>query len=550
MKLGPRLGILVAAAALVPLGVVTAAVAGVAERAVTEAILRAETTTARASAAAVAARLDDVERLVRVQAGGYRLDTATDEARAAFVIATWRLLPPGSTVALLDASGEEAAPPVGAADAGDPQRLAAFRSARPGSAPPGELVLGTPYTPAGSPSAVVDLAVGSPRDDGFVLVAELPLAPLAEDLGPAVGAEREIALVDRDGRVLAHAGTPGLLEPTRLRGALGSALADFRYVSAGGVAVLAASAEVPDRPWVVVVAEPAAAVGVTATAIRARAAYIGAVAMLFAIGAGVLVAGTITRPVRSLVAAARDLGAGAFARRVAPHGTGELDELGQAFNRMAEALGREAALVQAGQVRAVSELGAGLAHALNNPLAGVLGALQLVRDRTPTPDPLLLAAETEAQRCRAILADMLRTTTPPAPGRAGADDLARLVDEAVGLAGVALAARRVRLAWTRPPAPVAVHVDGPRVVHALVQLLAAAGGLAGPDGALRVEVAAEPDGGCVRVGILAPGISEDRMRAGGLAAWAARAALADAGGLFVPGGPPTAWDVRFAAEAP
>jgi signal transduction histidine kinase len=291
-------------------------------------------------------------------------------------------------------------------------------------------------------------------------------------------------------------------------------------------------------------------VGVTASAIRSRAGYIGAVAMLFAIGAGVLVAGTITRPVRSLVAAARGLGGGDFARRVAPHGTGELDELGEAFNRMAEALGREASLVQAGQIRAVGELGAGLAHALNNPLAGVLGALQLVRGRAPTPDPLLVAAETEAQRCREILADMLRTTTPPAPGLSRAEDLGALVDEAVRLATVALAARRVRLEWVLPTTPVAVRVDGPRVVHALVQLLAAAGGLAGPEGVLRVEVSGEADGGAVRIGILSPEVSEDRMRAGGLAAWGARAALADAGALFVPGGSPTTWDVRFEAGVP
>ncbi len=549
MRIGLRLGALVAAASLVPLGVVTAAVAGVAERAVTDAILRAETTTARASAAAVAARLDDVERLVRVQAGGYRLDTATDEARAAFVVATWRLMPPGTTVALLDASGEEVAPPVGAADPSDPSRLAAFRAARPASAPPGELVLGTPHVPVGATSAVVDLAVGSPRDDGFVLVAELPLAPLAEDLGTAVGAEREIALVDRDGRVLAHAGMPGLLEPARLRGALGSALADFRYESAAGVSVLAASAEVPNRPWVVVVAEPAAAVGVTSSAIRDRAVYIGAVAMLFAVGAGVLVAGTITRPVRRLVAAARALGGGDFGRRVPPHGTGELDELGVAFNRMAEALGREASLVQAGQVRAVGELGAGLAHALNNPLAGVLGALQLVRTRDASPDPLLVAAEAEAQRCREILVDMLRTSTVPVHGTPRDEDLVRVVDEAVGLVRAALAARRVRVDWTPAADPSPVRIDGPRVVHALVQFLAAAGGLAGPDGVLHVEVVTDGDAGRVRVGMPAADVPEDRMRAGGLAVWGARAALADAGGLFLPGGPPTTWDVRFGEVA-
>jgi hypothetical protein len=112
-----------------------------------------------------------------------------------------------------------------------------------------------------------------------------------------------------------------------------------------------------------------------------------------------------------------------------------------------------------------------------------------------------------------------------------------------------LVARRVRIDWTPPVAPATVRVDGPRVVHALVQFLAAAGGLAGPDGVLHVEVVAEGTGGRVRVGMPAADVPEDRMHAGGLAVWGARAALADAGGLFLPGGPPTAWDVRFGEVA-
>lgn len=67
-------------------------------------------------------------------------------------------------------------------------------------------------------------------------------------------------------------------------------------------------------------------------------------------------------------------------------------------------------LVQVGQFQAIAEVGAGLAHELNNPIAAILGYLQVTKAKTESPSPLLLRVEQEALRCREVVSTMQRFT--------------------------------------------------------------------------------------------------------------------------------------------
>lgn len=67
---------------------------------------------------------------------------------------------------------------------------------------------------------------------------------------------------------------------------------------------------------------------------------------LVAVGVAVFVAGSVSRPVAAMAAAARRVAGGDFSARVAPHGGREVVALGDAFNRMQEALAaREARIL-------------------------------------------------------------------------------------------------------------------------------------------------------------------------------------------------------------
>ena len=579
MRIRARLVLFVGVAAIVPLGLVTLAVVRETERAVTDALLRAEIASAQATADAVGRRLEDLTRVVRVQVGGFRLDTATDDAREAFVLATWRLLPEGSAAGLVDASGVEVVPWVGFSAGPDasPDRVAAdpavararervaaapgtsraerVRALLPAPGGPGEVVFGTPRVEPDADGAVVSIVGANAGEDGLALAVEVPLAVLSAELSATAGVDREVAVLTVDGLVLARAGRNDLLEIDRVRALLGSGTMDFRYATAAGVPVLAACAPVPGQRWVVVVVEPVAAVGVTAAAIRARAAYIGVAAILFAVAAGWSFAASLTRPVVALHRAAAALGRGAFDARVdADAGGGELAELGQAFNRMASDLGAQAQRVQGGQVAAVGELASGLAHALNNPLTGVLSAVQLASDEATAlgpaaahVGPLLEVARGAAEQCRRVLQRVGRVSETGATDAPAVVDLRALVTSAArdASSGADLLAPHA----PDGEGPAWVYVDVERVRGFLAQFLVASRGLSHATSITTWSVSQRAERQILRVEVSPARADDDALRASGLDLWSARVGLATCGAVVTDLAAPgmRGWELSFAS---
>jgi signal transduction histidine kinase len=91
----------------------------------------------------------------------------------------------------------------------------------------------------------------------------------------------------------------------------------------------------------------------------------GGAALIVAMLLILLVSRSVTRPLTQLAAAAEDIAAGNYSRRVGFHGDDEIGLLGSAFNRMAEAVERAR--------RVQREFLANVSHELKTPLTSLIG---------------------------------------------------------------------------------------------------------------------------------------------------------------------------------
>jgi len=91
---------------------------------------------------------------------------------------------------------------------------------------------------------------------------------------------------------------------------------------------------------------------------------------------------------------------------------GEMQRLRDNAEHRAEEIKRlQASILESGKLSAIGELGAGVAHELNNPVGGILGLTQLMLRKKSEDDSdrkFLQRIENEARRCKVITDNLLR----------------------------------------------------------------------------------------------------------------------------------------------
>lgn len=121
--------------------------------------------------------------------------------------------------------------------------------------------------------------------------------------------------------------------------------------------------------------------------------------VLIALVLGILLAGTLTRPVKELTAATRAMAGGQLEQQVPVRSTDELGELAVSFNQMS------ADLVCANQLR--RHMTADIAHDLRNPLTVIGGYLESLQDGKLQPTPERLATmQVEVQHLQRLVEDL------------------------------------------------------------------------------------------------------------------------------------------------
>ncbi|BCR05818.1 hypothetical protein DESUT3_28870 [Desulfuromonas versatilis] len=161
----------------------------------------------------------------------------------------------------------------------------------------------------------------------------------------------------------------------------------------------------------------------------------------------------ITRPLERLSQATRSIGQGNFGIQVEVRGSDEIGELASSFNRMAGELHHreqalrqaQAQLLQSEKMAAFGQLGAGIAHEVKNPLAGILGFAQLALRKAESESTLhkhLSIIEKETKRCQKIIENLMKFARrenvefQPTDLNAVVTDAAAIVEHQLGIAKI------------------------------------------------------------------------------------------------------------------
>lgn len=583
MRLRTRFVLLIALAALGPLALLGGVAIKVSTVRVVAKVTEVQVRTAQALAEHVGSWVDLQTRLLARQVSTFDVATLQDDERAALLRLVYRQNPAVQIVSLTDSAGQPLAPSVylDAPATGELADRAVIDDARlrrfaleveevRRRTPPGRVGLGEPARREGQAGAVLVLAAR--LAEGATLGVELDLAPLEARFAVSEGSTERVALLGAGGGPAL--GDSALVDPAAFASLPVGALVDeMRYLAPDGTEVLAASAPVAGTGWRVVVSEPLASTTAAARAITARTAWVMGVAAGVAVVLGLLVSRQVTQPVLALRDAALAVAEGEYGRRVESQpGGGELTELTHAFNFMSrklqldreliatknaeiEAFNRELQdrvdertrqlkdaqeqLIRGARLAAVGEMGAGLAHELNNPVAGILGLAQVLAARGGGDAAMLRSIEEQARRCSEIVARMQRFSRLEADrgpvDRHGWDvvDLVAVIEEVLGLVQASYRDRGVELARELGP-DLRVRGDRAALRQAIDQVLQSLRAAAGPGARLFVHGHADEDHVLVdfSLGGAPLRIGQDDWMAAGMSFWAARQALAAHGGLL------------------
>jgi signal transduction histidine kinase len=149
------------------------------------------------------------------------------------------------------------------------------------------------------------------------------------------------------------------------------------------------------------------------------------------------------------------------------------DRLEQTVQALRDELSEKNRLLERkNRLAALGEMAAGMAHEIRNPLGGIqLYASLLAQDVADRPDAhgLVMKISAGVKRLEALVSQVLQFTREMNANFAPTD-LAEVIDESLGLAADAIAAKGIR-AVAEGPRPFVVNIDGLLMGQALLNLV-------------------------------------------------------------------------------
>lgn len=299
-----------------------------------------------------------------------------------------------------------------------------------------------------------------------------------------------------------------------------------RLVDRAGVPTYAAAGAIASTPWVIVLAQPEAAVLRRPAEFLRRLLAIGAVLLLAGAAAAWLLGRRLARPIHDLTSAAESLAQGDYSRRVDVTGGSEVARLAATFNTMAGAIGdahrelaaRNAGLHQANEAK--SRFLAMMSHELRTPLNAIGGYTEILELglRGPVTD----AQVEDLKRIRrsrdhllSIISDILGFSRADA-GHLSFNIRIVGVDEVLGetqsvLETQAREQHGVRLETVPMREPLAVRADREKLQQVVFNLVTNAIRFTDAGGLVRLEATADDGTVTIHVRDSGIGIAADKL---------------------------------------
>jgi len=308
---------------------------------------------------------------------------------------------------------------------------------------------------------MMTMALGSRPTAGgepVVIVALLRLDPLLRIAGRFK--EMEVALTDSDGILLAHRDLDRVArrEPVAAGSepaALDQSAGITREFVLDGIPMLASYSAVRFGDVGATATIPKSAAFLASRSLLSRLLAVAIVLLAAAALVGLFWSRGITRHVEHLSDATREIARGEFGVQVKVRTGDEIGALAESFNQMASELNQregalkqaQAQIVQSAKLAAFGQLGAGIAHEVKNPLAGIRGCAQLALRKAQEGTAVfrnLKLIEKETKRCEAIIQNLLKfarqekAIMEPVNIATVIDDAVAIVHHQLELAGVKL----------------------------------------------------------------------------------------------------------------
>ncbi|HEX3696934.1 MAG TPA: ATP-binding protein [Polyangia bacterium] len=562
MKLFSKLTLLTLGVSAVPVGIAGYSSLRIGQNALRGAIEENELTVAKQVAEYTAGELNNLLSILRVDAHIFDLTRAGREAPTPqgllkFLQLVYHQSDDFCAVAMFDERGGAVGQP---AFMENPAQYESFRNHEPmrptdveavglmaplgeaarGGSGVGPVFLGGPNR---LPHVVIAVAFDPSLGGGKrILAAEITLKRLGDYVAAASSPDTDVKLLDSRGRLIAAGSHGGVasLDVVRMPNGKEGELppADFvgEYEPNERRAIGAFAAAGPSGLGVVVDRSVRAALAPVERIARATLFWIGISVLIGSIVAR-SVARRIAQRVESLSAGALQLAAGKLDTRIGETSRDELGDLARAFNTMAGSLDsargqilqqnkeilawnqtlerrvdekarelRQAhdLLLRSRSLAAVGDLGSGVAHEINNPLAGVLGMAQLIlTDLTADHPmrPMIEDIEEQATRIRKVVFNLLRFAQREMGEDMVAIDVTRVLDDAIELCGPSeLASSGVQIMRRYAKHTPLVRGSGTRLQEAFMQLIQNARSAMPKGGTIAIETNV-PDDTLVRVTI-------------------------------------------------